>query len=297
VTSTAAVRAPSSALVIAAGGVVWRPTSAGIRIALIHRPHRGDWSLPKGKLDHDERLPACAVREVVEETGLRVALQHQLGSVRYRTGGYPKTVTYWAMRYRGGRFVANDEADQLRWVAPAEAADLLTFAGDNHIVERFTEIPLPDSTVLLVRHAKAGRRSAWKKEDSLRPIDAGGRRQAVAVATFAELLHPRWIAAATLVRCSQTVRPLAEALGRKVHAARDFTDAAYAKDPRRANQAMMALADKRRVSLICSQGDTIPQLVQLVDPSRVGAPSHKGSVWALFFADGSLVAADYYRSP
>ena len=51
--------------VIAAGGVVHTPTN---KILMIHR--RGVWDLPKGKLDEGESISECAVREVIEETGI-----------------------------------------------------------------------------------------------------------------------------------------------------------------------------------------------------------------------------------
>jgi len=51
----------------AAGGLVCN--EAG-QVLMINR--RGKWDLPKGKLDPDESLETCAVREVKEETGLKV---------------------------------------------------------------------------------------------------------------------------------------------------------------------------------------------------------------------------------
>ncbi|HET8574186.1 MAG TPA: NUDIX hydrolase [Edaphocola sp.] len=51
--------------VTAAGGIVSTP---GDKVLLIHR--RGVWDLPKGKLDEGESIRECAVREVIEETGL-----------------------------------------------------------------------------------------------------------------------------------------------------------------------------------------------------------------------------------
>lgn len=53
-------------IVVAAGGLVQRENND---VLLMFR--RGKWDLPKGKLDKDESLEACAVREVEEETGLR----------------------------------------------------------------------------------------------------------------------------------------------------------------------------------------------------------------------------------
>ena len=58
----------------AAGGVVCRRGAGGIEVAVVHRPRRDDWSLPKGKLDPGESWEAAALREVHEEIGLRCRL-------------------------------------------------------------------------------------------------------------------------------------------------------------------------------------------------------------------------------
>jgi 8-oxo-dGTP pyrophosphatase MutT (NUDIX family) len=49
----------------AAGGVVSNPDGG---ILMIYR--RGKWDLPKGKRDDGEKIEECAVREVIEETGI-----------------------------------------------------------------------------------------------------------------------------------------------------------------------------------------------------------------------------------
>ncbi len=51
--------------IIAAGGLVLNEKK---EILMIFR--RGKWDLPKGKLDEGEKIEDCAVREVMEETGL-----------------------------------------------------------------------------------------------------------------------------------------------------------------------------------------------------------------------------------
>lgn len=50
----------------AAGGAV---TDENGRLLVMHR--RNSWDLPKGKVDQDEGIPAAAVREVMEECGLK----------------------------------------------------------------------------------------------------------------------------------------------------------------------------------------------------------------------------------
>jgi 8-oxo-(d)GTP phosphatase len=287
-------------VIAAAGGVVWRMSRSGLRIAVIHRPRRDDWSLPKGKLlvhaGRTEPTIVAAHREVVEETGLDVAVQHRVGRAHYRLGSAKKTVTYWAMRHVGGSFVPNAEADLLRWVTPEKAQDLLTFPVDHSIVDQFTARPVADAAVLLVRHGKAGKRSTWKKDDRLRPLDAHGRRQAEAIARVGTLFGPGRVGAAPLVRCEQTVSPLARALKLKVTSTPRFADAQFERHPERTVDALAALS-RSGVSAVASQGVTIPGLLDYLCPQRSQHDSRKGSIWAIFFHEGRMMASDYYERP
>ncbi len=116
----------------AAGGVVERD---GL-IAVVHRPRYDDWSLPKGKLNKNESFERAALREVLEETGLSCQLAEELDPVSYTDNrGRPKTVRYWRMTVLDGDFVENDEVDDLRWLTPTEAIELLSYAHDRELVE------------------------------------------------------------------------------------------------------------------------------------------------------------------
>lgn len=55
--------------ITAAGGVVSTPSNKTLMIF-----RRGKWDLPKGKLDEGEQISDCAIREVMEETGLPDAI-------------------------------------------------------------------------------------------------------------------------------------------------------------------------------------------------------------------------------
>ena len=124
-----------TAEVRAAGGVVWRRGPGGIEVAVVHRPHRGDWSLPKGKLDPGESWESAALREVHEEIGLRCRLGRELPPVCYRDQkGRAKVVRYWLMEPEGGEFASNDEVDELRWLDPEAAAGLLSYPHDRALV-------------------------------------------------------------------------------------------------------------------------------------------------------------------
>lgn len=127
---------PDVAEVQAAGGIVCRPGPAGlVEIAVIHRPSRDDWSLPKGKMDDGETPEQTALREVMEETGLRCLIVRPAAAVHYiDRRGRRKRAAYWVMRVLGGGFEPNDEVDQLRWLTVEEALDLLTYPSDRNLV-------------------------------------------------------------------------------------------------------------------------------------------------------------------
>ena len=115
----------------AAGGVVVRDGS----VCVVHRSRYDDWSLPKGKLDPGESFEQAALREVWEECGLRCRLVRELSPARYTVKGRPKLVRYWLMEVEDDEGLeANDEVDELRWLSPEEAVDVLTYEHDRELV-------------------------------------------------------------------------------------------------------------------------------------------------------------------
>ena len=131
----------------AGGGVPWRRIDGRVELLLIHRPHRADWSFPKGKLDPGERLTACAEREVFEETGLRCERGTRLPLIEYRDArGRPKAVVYWLMTVQDGGFEPNDEVDACGWFEPDSARAILTHERDRDLVNE-VEAAIESSTI------------------------------------------------------------------------------------------------------------------------------------------------------
>jgi 8-oxo-dGTP diphosphatase len=121
----------------AAGGAVLRPRAGGgVEICVVHRPRYDDWSLPKGKLDRGETFEQAALREVLEETGLRCRLRQELEEVHYTDAkGRPKRVRYWVMDVAEDTgFTPGDEVDELRWLELPAAAALLSYQHDQELV-------------------------------------------------------------------------------------------------------------------------------------------------------------------
>lgn len=297
--------------ILAAGAVLWRPSGAGVEIALVHRPRYDDWSLPKGKLESGESMAAAAVREIREETGIAARLGPWLRDVRYTVADGPKLVRYWGAQVcsagpsSAAGFTPNDEVDELRWVGADVAATLLSYPHDVDVLRRLVELGPPTSLLLLVRHAKAGRRDGWDGEDGLRPLSGTGTKQARALAELLPLFGPDRVATAPPVRCRDTVAPLAQALGLPIVDEPLLGEDLYADDPDATLQRVRELAALPGVTVVSSQGGVIPDAVALlardaavpvaVGPRRV--PSKKGSVWVLGTRDGALVSADYVERP
>ena len=293
----------------AAGGVLWRAGPDGaVETALVHRSKYDDWSLPKGKLDPGEHALPAAVREVTEETGERVVLGRRSLQVRYTVPDGPKRVDYWLMQSCGGRFTANDEIAELRWVRLAEAAGAVTYEHDRAVLADAARDDVPRApTLLLVRHASAGSRSDWDGDDDERPLDEKGREQARRLAEVLPHFRPTAVLSAARTRCTETVEPLASALGLQVQPLPALGEEEFSADPDTGLAALEGLLgprDQPGVTVVCSQGGAIPSaLLALgvrwaempgIAAGRLHPPSAKGSVWALGGRPGAL-AADYYR--
>jgi 8-oxo-dGTP diphosphatase len=125
----------------AAGGVVWRTAAGGRELLVVHRPKYDDWTFPKGKADPGEDDLDCARREVTEETGFTCRTGAEVASTSYVDHqGRPKRVRYWSMQVAGGAFAPNREVDEVRWLAPAPAAALLTYDRDRALVDAVAEV-------------------------------------------------------------------------------------------------------------------------------------------------------------
>ncbi len=124
-------------LIRAAGGVVWREGDGAARVAVIHRPRRDDWSLPKGKLTDGEDWEAGALREVREETGCTCRLAEFAASTWYVPNRTPKVVLFWNMTlHRVGELSAGDEVDEVRWLKPRAAIERLDYEHEREVLER-----------------------------------------------------------------------------------------------------------------------------------------------------------------
>ena len=120
-----ATPAPSARRIPCVGAVIKDDTGLMLLILRGHERGEGLWSVPGGRIEHGETDQEATVREVLEETGLRVTCGPLLGAVDRPglDGAIIEIRDYYAFVV-GGELAAGDDADDARWVTATQAAAL-----------------------------------------------------------------------------------------------------------------------------------------------------------------------------
>jgi 8-oxo-dGTP diphosphatase len=124
VTDSASGPTPVPPVRVPCVGAVIKDSSG--RILLIQRGHdpgKGLWSVPGGRIEAGESDQQAVVREVREETDLEVSCGPLLGALeRPGLAGAVLEIRDYDALITGGELAAGDDADDARWVTPAQAA-------------------------------------------------------------------------------------------------------------------------------------------------------------------------------
>ena len=102
------------------------------KVLLIQRgadPYKGCWAFPGGFMNMDETTEQCAIRELEEETGLKVSTVRQIGAyskVDRDPRGRTITVAYLAIIEKPAQVTGQDDAAKAEWF-PLSALPELAF--------------------------------------------------------------------------------------------------------------------------------------------------------------------------
>ena len=118
------------------------------RVLLIERgnePFKGCWAIPGGFLNMDETTEQCAIRELEEETGLKVNKVHQIGAyskVDRDPRGRTISVAYLAIVEQPSEVSGQDDAAKAKWFS-TNALPPLAFDHDEIMtdaIEKYNEL-------------------------------------------------------------------------------------------------------------------------------------------------------------
>jgi 8-oxo-dGTP diphosphatase len=257
--------------IFAAGTVVFKGRGLNQKIAVIHRPHREDWSFPKGKIDAPESAPAAAVRETLEETGLHVVLHQSLSPQEYIFDNLPKTVFYWRARLvKPPVFVPNEEADQLVWVSLKAALKLLTYEVDRQLAKEAFKAK-DTKPLILLRHATAEKRIEWSDRyskaippDSFRPLTPAGIMQSHLIGDLLSAFGINKVVSSDSIRCVATVSPYAASQELALEAHQNLSELGWEFNNKSGLKLIRKLAMLNQPVVICGHRPALPALAQAI---------------------------------
>lgn len=292
-----------ASLIQAAGAVLWRKSEdSQIEIAVIHRPRYDDWSLPKGKVEQGESHISAGYREILEETGFESIFGPEIGHVIYKLEGAPKEVRYWSAQatVQSGH-PDEKEVDQIQWLTPKKAKDLLSNKDDRAIVDFFLEFGPETFPIILLRHAKALKRTDWDGDDGDRPLEHKGQLQAKRLLPIYLPYGPTEVHTSDANRCIETVEPLTKSLQKTPIFSADLSEYGYAKDHEAPLDYVQDLMDRGVASIVCSHNPIIPKLVKKLVGKKyfksMDRELEPAQAIVLHCRDGQVIACDWIDEP
>ena len=267
--------------VYAAGAVLWRIENNSLKVALVHRGRYDDWSWAKGKVDPGETLPETAVREIREETGLKVKLGVPLGIQRYLLPNKNlKEVHYWAAKVTDkslatSNFKPNEEVAEVVWFTVSAASKRLTYSHDHEQLDLLVALhkkgQLDTVPLIILRHAKARSRATWKDGEASRPLLTEGNAQAEALPKLLKAFGAKSVFSSPWTRCLSTIAPYAQRAKVKVKTRPEFTETANAKKPNATKNALEAIVALRKPAVVCTHRPVLPTMIESLEVSATKA--------------------------
>jgi 8-oxo-dGTP diphosphatase len=260
--------------IFAAGAVCWREVGKDLMVAMIYRGRYKDWSFPKGKVDPGETLAEAAVREIKEETGLKVKLGVPLSTVSYPIDkGKTKVVHYWATKVSdkavaNSKFKPDEEVSEVVWVKADQAFAKLSYKHDRELLQEVLDLRkngmLKTKPLIIIRHAHATPRTDYVGEDGKRPLLPEGKKQAKELVRLLSAYGPRRVFTSPWRRCKDTITPYAKAHRYKIIDRGELSEMGNAKGPARTAKVAKNLFTDARSSILCTHRPTLPTITKVL---------------------------------
>ncbi|XCB29381.1 histidine phosphatase family protein [Arcanobacterium hippocoleae] len=164
------------------------------------------------------------------------------------------------------------EIDRIEWFSAAKALRLLTHERDvqmlQKLVQYYEQRQLDTRTLIVVRHAKAIKRSSWKGgkgAEHTRPLSASGKLRAQELVGELSAYGISSLRTSPWRRCVSTFQPYAEITGVNLRRKNGMTERSYANDTKWVSKYFMQMvADLQKNRAVCVHRPTLPGfLVQI----------------------------------
>lgn len=134
---------------VSAGCLVTREGTNGLEVLLVHPRgasfRRPLFGIPKGLIDDGEDPQTAALRETLEETGLRVRIHESLGTVTQKNGklvhAFRATVAPESLAAidAAGRCVATDDENDVCRFYPMAQAETMMIPAQRELLQRLRD--------------------------------------------------------------------------------------------------------------------------------------------------------------
>jgi bis(5'-nucleosidyl)-tetraphosphatase len=124
------------------GAVVYKKTSQGFQFVLIRQIAGNHYGFPKGHVEKNESEEMTAIREVYEETGLKIRIvSSRKVEINYapRLGVVKQVVYFLAEAITDQIILQFDEIAEAFWASKHDVLTMLTFDNDRHVFEKCLE--------------------------------------------------------------------------------------------------------------------------------------------------------------
>ena len=122
------------------GAVVYRTGENGPEVLLIKHKNGGHWAFPKGHVEKRETESETALREIKEETGLKVDLDtgfRQMVTYSPKPNVMKDVIYFAAEAKKDHARPQPEEVLEICWKEPEEALSLVTYATDREVLQAF----------------------------------------------------------------------------------------------------------------------------------------------------------------
>ncbi len=128
---------PKDAKPTHAGGIVFREKNGIKEFLLVSAKHFSFiWVLPKGHIKRSETEAEAAIREVKEESGMKVSIVSKVGNAERLRWNFKKQIAaFYLMKFKA-IYSQNEENRKIRWLPPEDAIRKLFYSDQKKIMRQ-----------------------------------------------------------------------------------------------------------------------------------------------------------------